>query len=100
MPVVILFRAKISNFDFSATAQGFMEDIDDFDLADYPDVAKFRTEFPSCAVMPLSQLTVNETGVDNGDITHFSASVFVRERAGLRASFAVEGWGEGGEQTK
>eukprot|EP00904_Undaria_pinnatifida_P011278 jgi/Undpi1/7280/HiC_scaffold_22.g09753.m1 len=56
---------------------GFMEDIDTFDLADYPGVAKVESAFPNCAVMPLSKLTVNKTGVDNGDIGYLSASFWM-----------------------
>lgn len=60
-----------------------MEDPAEFDLADYPDVARIREAFPHCAVMPLSRLTINETGVNNGDITNFGASIFVRNQNGL-----------------
>eukprot|EP00904_Undaria_pinnatifida_P011275 jgi/Undpi1/7278/HiC_scaffold_22.g09751.m1 len=56
---------------------GFTENEDEFDLSDYPDVAKVEDAYPNCVVMPLSKLTVNETGVNNGDITSFSASLFL-----------------------
>lgn len=55
-----------------------MEVPEEFIPEDDPDVARIRDAFPQCAVMPLSRLTVNETGVDNGDITHFMASFVVR----------------------
>ena len=72
----------IFNVHSSATTQGFTENEDEFDLSDYPDVAKVEDAYPNCVVMPLSKLTVNETGVNNGDITSFSASLFVRKRNG------------------
>ena len=34
-------------------------------------------KYHGCSVIPLSQLEVNKTGVENGDITSFSASFFV-----------------------
>lgn len=57
-----------------------MEDPEEFSLEDYPDVAKVTNAFPNCAVMPLSKLTIDQTGVDNGDIDHFSASFWVRSK--------------------
>lgn len=93
----MMLRTAISNVDSSTIAQGFMEDKDDFDRADYPDVAKVEDEFPHCLVMPLSQLTVNETGVDNGDITYFSASSYVSKINGQNPSCcAIEARGGGG----
>ena len=77
-----------------------MEDPAEFDVMDYPDVARVREAFPHCAVMPLSRLTINETGVNNGDIDSFSTSLFVRNQNGLMFSCASGGWGERGEQIK
>ena len=62
----------------SATNQGFMDDALEFDADDYPEVAAVREAHPSCAVMPLSRMTVNETAVNNGDINSFRASFLVR----------------------
>lgn len=95
MAGLMMLRAVIYNVGSLATTQGFMEDTEDFDLADYPDVAKVTTAFPHCVVMPLSQLTVNETGVENGDIDSFSATFWVRKQTGgyvayfFSASFLV-----------
>lgn len=55
-----------------------MEEASEFDTADYPGVATIREAHPGCVVMPLSRLTVNETGVNNGDITSFLAAFNVR----------------------
>lgn len=76
----MMLRAVISNVDSSVTTQGFREEADEFIPEDDPDVNRIRDSFSSCAVMPLSKLTVNETGVDNGDITFFFASFYVRKK--------------------
>ena len=73
MPGSRMLRAGTSNVDSSATTQGFMKEPTEFIPGDDSDVARVRVTFPHCAVMPLSKLTVNETAVNNGDITHFSA---------------------------
>ena len=73
MPGSMMLRAVISNVRPLATTQGFMEEPDQFLPGEDPDVVKVTTAFPHCAVMPLSRLTVNETGVNNGDITSFTA---------------------------
>lgn len=96
--VSIFFRAVISIVDSSPTIQGFLEQPSDFVPADYPDVVKIRNTFPNCAVMPLSKLTVDETGVNNGDINYFSASFYVRKGSGLGYRCAVGERGEGGDK--
>ena len=80
MSVSTMLRAVFSNADPFTTNQGFMEEPDEFVTGSDPDVEKFTKAFPHCAVMPLSKLTVNETGVNNGDITSFMASFYVRAR--------------------
>ena len=67
---------------FPVNSLGFTENIDEFDLSDYPDVGKVEAAFPYSVVMPLSQLTVNETGVNDGDITSFGGFMLVRKRNG------------------
>lgn len=37
-------------------------------------------DHPNCIVVPLSRLTVNDTGIENGDFSSFSVSLFVRRR--------------------
>eukprot|EP00904_Undaria_pinnatifida_P011273 jgi/Undpi1/7276/HiC_scaffold_22.g09749.m1 len=53
---------------------GFLENATDFDADVFQEVKDIREAYPACMVMPLSRLTVNETGVQNGDITSFGAS--------------------------
>lgn len=65
-------------FHLLATVQGFLENATDFDADVFQEVKDIREAYPACMVMPLSRLTVNETGVQNGDITSFGASFLVR----------------------
>ncbi|CAB1103504.1 unnamed protein product [Ectocarpus sp. CCAP 1310/34] len=54
----------------STTHQGFMEaelEADEASLA-------IQEAYPHCRVLPTSKLTVNQTGIDNGDINHFYAT--------------------------
>ena len=80
MPGAMMLRAVISNVRPLATAQGFTEEPDEFVTGSDPDVVRVTNAFPHCAVMPLSRLTVDETGVNNGDITSFWASFEVRKK--------------------
>lgn len=41
---------------------------------------EFESNFPSCKILPLSRLTVNMTGVANGDIAFLSVNSVVRGR--------------------
>ena len=60
-----------------------MEEPSEFDQVEYPEVTRIAEAFPGCAVMPLSRLTVNDTGVNNGDITFFWTSFNVRVNSGF-----------------
>ena len=78
-----MLRAAVTyHVDFSicssATNQGFMDDVSQFDPNDYPEVGTVKEAYPACAVMLLSRTTVNETAVNNGDVNSFSVSFFVR----------------------
>lgn len=58
----------------SLILQGFLEDELELDEKG----RLIEEEFSACKVLPLSKLTVNETGVNNGDIMYFSVDVLVR----------------------
>ena len=97
MPGAMMLRAVISNVHPLAITQGFTDEPNEFITGRDPDVVKVTNAFPHCAVMPLSKLTVNETGVNNGDITHFWAWFEVRKKNVWSVSCAVkrsEGVGE------
>lgn len=59
--------------------QGFEDEAVDFEA----DSASLEIEetYPYCKVLPTSKLTVDQAGVDSGDITNFQASLFVRLEA-------------------
>lgn len=60
------------------TTQGFLDDDDTF-IADHADViAPIEAEYDNCIVVPLSRLTVDEDGINSGDVDSFDASFFVR----------------------
>ena len=80
MPGAMMLRAVISNVHPLAITQGFTDEPNEFITGRDPDVVKVTNAFPHCAVMPLSKLTVNETGVNNGDITYFRAEFHVRRK--------------------
>lgn len=68
------------------THQGFMEaelEADEASLA-------IQEAYPHCRVLPISKLTVNQTGIDNGDINYFTATFGVSAQAGW-------GWGWEGQ---
>lgn len=54
--------------------QGFLEE--EIELDETSQVAEEK--YCGCWVLPLSTLTVNETGIDNGDIDSFSVRILVR----------------------
>lgn len=60
--------------------QGFEEE--DFSSIENTTTLAFEEAYPSCRVLPSSKLTVNQTGIDNGDIRYFSLSFFVRSMGG------------------
>lgn len=68
---------RASLLPHSTTAQGFenypRNFTDDFEYVSAP----IEEENPNCIVVPLSRLTVNETGVKEGDFSSFSVSLFV-----------------------
>ena len=59
----------------SSPGQGFLNDLSNF-TEDERSLA-IEEEYPACRVIPFSRLEVNQTGVDNGDIDSFSASLYV-----------------------
>lgn len=60
--------------------QGFTDDLDTF-LDDNADATSaIEEEFPNCRVIPLSRLTMDEDGINSGDVDSFDASFYVRER--------------------
>ncbi|CBJ30297.1 E3 ubiquitin-protein ligase, putative [Ectocarpus siliculosus] len=69
-----------SCFDFSAgamvSAEGFTDDLDTF-LDDNADATSaIEEEFPHCRVIPLSRLTMDEDGINSGDVDSFDASFY------------------------
>ncbi|CAM9668302.1 unnamed protein product [Ascophyllum nodosum] len=58
----------------SAGNFGFLNDLGNF-TEDERSLA-IEEEYPACRVIPFSRLEVNQTGVDNGDINYFSASLY------------------------
>lgn len=54
--------------------QGFFED----ELVLDENSRLIEEKYPNCKVLPLSKLTVNETGVENGYIKSFSVQIMVR----------------------
>jgi len=68
---------------FSGDAQkGFLDDTLEPDEASLA----IEDEYP-CKVLPLSKLTVDEAGIENGEVDHFSVSLFV----------STTGMGRGGQ---
>lgn len=60
--------------------QGFTDDLDTF-LDDNADATSAIEEgFPHCRVIPLSRLTIDEDGINSGDVDSFDVSFYVRER--------------------
>lgn len=58
--------------------QGFLDYHQNF-TDDYAYVSEpFEEEYPYCKFVPLSKLTVDETGVKNGSVTSFSTEFYVR----------------------
>lgn len=76
------------------TLKGFLNttlEVDDASL-------EIEEAFPSCKVLPASKLQLNQTGIENGDVTYLTASFSVgggRGEARWRASgsFLVVGMG-------
>lgn len=57
-------------------SQGFIDDVADFAA----DEASLLVEeaYPGCRVLPVSKLTVNQTGIDAGDVTNLQTRFVVR----------------------
>ncbi|CAB1105968.1 unnamed protein product [Ectocarpus sp. CCAP 1310/34] len=73
-----------SCFEFAvgaiASAEGFTDDLDTF-LDDNADATSaIEEEFPHCRVFPLSRLTIDEDGINSGDVDSLYASFYVREK--------------------
>lgn len=68
-------------------------EVDDASLA-------IEEAFPACKVLPASKLQLNQTGIDNGDITYLTASFTVggRGRGAAGCKQVVpdgrDGWGQ------
>lgn len=58
--------------------QGFLDYYQNF-TDDYAYVSEpFEEVYPNCKFVPLSMMTVDETGVKNGSVTSFSTAFYVR----------------------
>ncbi|CAM9586886.1 unnamed protein product, partial [Ectocarpus fasciculatus] len=59
------------------SAEGVTDDLDTFldDNADF--TADIKEEFPHCFVVPLSRLTIDEDGINSGDVDSLDVSFFV-----------------------
>lgn len=63
----------------STYCQGFVDDPTTFMDDHAQEVVHIEEVYNHyCQVIPLSRATPNDTGIDNGDITYFSTSFFVR----------------------
>lgn len=68
-----------------------MEDEDELNaLATDERSMEIEANYPGCRVFPLSKLTVNETGVENGDINFFDIQMYVSSRGARLESSLIE----------